>query len=60
MENRINELKIASRTANEKELKAINLEMEKLSKQDPKAFSEAMIKLAEKSNKEAEILISKN
>jgi hypothetical protein len=39
----IKALKIRARTANQKELEAIDLEMDCLALEDPKAFSEAML-----------------
>lgn len=59
MYDQIKNLKVKSRIANKKELKAIDLEMEKLASENPKAFSEAMIKCAEETILMADELILK-
>jgi hypothetical protein len=59
MINRIKELKIKSRTASEKEIETIDLEMEKLSIENPHDFANAMLECIEESNKIAEELILK-
>jgi hypothetical protein len=55
----IKELKEKSRTANKKELQVIDLQMEKLALENPKAFSEAMLSCLEESNQKADELILK-
>ena len=55
----IKELKVKSRTANKKELQVIDLQMEKLAHENPKAFSEAMLACLEESNQKADELILK-
>lgn len=59
MIDKIKELKIKSRTANKKEMEAIDLEMEKLASENPTAFSEAMLGCIEESNQIADELILK-
>ena len=59
MIDKINELKIKSRTANKKELEAIDLELERLSIENPEAFSEAMLKVATETSIELDDLILK-
>ena len=55
----VKELKLKSRTANKKELQVIDLQMEKLALENPKAFSEAMLACLEESNQKVDELILK-
>ena len=50
MEDKINQLKIKFRTASKKEEEEIELEMEKLAKENPKEFAIAFLKNIEKTN----------
>lgn len=59
MIDKIKELKLKSRTANKKEMEAIDLEMERLATENPKEFSEAMLMCAEESNQKADELVLK-
>ncbi len=59
MIDKIKELKIKSRTANKKELESIDLELARLSIENPDEFSEAMLKCAVESNQIADELILK-
>lgn len=59
MIDKIKELKIKSRTANKKELEAIDLELEKLSIENPKAFAEAMLNAVSDTSAELDELILK-
>jgi len=59
MIDKIKELKIKSRTANKKEMEAIDLEMKKLASENPTAFSEAMLECVVESNQIADELILK-
>lgn len=59
MIDKIKELKIKSRTANKKELEAIDLELEKLSNENPEAFAEAMLNAVSETNAELDELILK-
>lgn len=59
MIDKIKELKIKSRTANKKELEAIDLELEKLSIENPEAFAEAMLNAVSETSAELDELILK-
>lgn len=59
MIDKIKDLKLKSRTANKKEMEAIDLEMEKLASENPKEFSEAMLMCIEESNLKADELLLK-
>jgi predicted outer membrane protein len=53
-------LKIRARTANQKELEAIDLEMDRLALENPKAFSEAMLDAANQTSVALDELILKD
>jgi len=59
MIDKIKDLKLKSRTANKKEMEAIDLEMEKLASENPDEFSEAMLMCVEESNLKADELLLK-
>jgi predicted outer membrane protein len=56
----IKALKIRARTANRKELEAIDLEMDRLALENPKAFSEAMLAAANQTSVALDKLILKD
>jgi len=56
----IKALKIRARTANRKELEAIDLEMDRLALENPKAFSEAMLAAANQTSVTLDELILKD